>query len=165
MAYYYKLEGTALEARKRMLEAMTSKAKTELRAPVIRRQLRPEDVGLTGEWSFATGGTGWVDYIASRTVADNTFLGIYGIRNLTTSTPQAVTQLRVTRAGSLVRYYDIQGINQLENPEVFFDDPITIDQNVTMKIEAYARASATEKLALIGDVVEKVGILIDAATI
>lgn len=163
MAIYTKLEGTSLVAREQMLQSLKSKFIQQVggNTPMVIRTLRPEDLGLTGSWSFATGATGWVTYINSVVIANNTFIGINGVRNLTTTTPQAVTQIRITREGNVARYWDIQGINQFDNPEAFFDDPITVDQNTTIKLECYSIASATEKLVLIGDVVEKRGILIN----
>lgn len=162
MAIYTKLEGPALQAYSNMLQSMKNKFVQELgpNTEMVVRTLRPEDLGLTGQWSFATGATGWVNYINNVEVANNTFLGIYGVRNLTTSTPQNVTQIRITKEGSVARYWDVQGINQFENPEAYFDDPVTINQNATIKVECYSIASATELLVLIGMVVEKKGILI-----
>lgn len=165
MAYLFELTGSALEAYRAMADKLFSKAKAELKLGVddlVMRPLRPEDIGLSTpkfEFNIATADA-WNTMISSQTIADNRFVGINGVL-YGMSAQGAVTMIRVTRAGDVVRYWPIQDINFNENAMVFFDDPITVDQNQPITIEGYATAtSSTERIVFLGAVVEKRGLLI-----
>lgn len=162
--FYANLAGVTLDAYQMMKDFLFNRAKSELKLSdqdVITRPLRPEDLGLsTAEWTFTTSGTGWQTLVSAVTIADCAFIGINGVSYLQSGT-QGITQLRITRAGSKTRYWQIQGINLQENPVVYADDPFTVDQNTTITIEGYVLSTGTEKLGLIGMVAEKRGLLIN----
>lgn len=162
MVYYEKLEGVALDAYRAMLSKLREKAMTELKLnydQVVTRMLRPEDLGLsTPVWTFSVS-SGW-NTIIDHTIGDNRFVGIYGIL-LGESGTSVVTQLKVSRAGEDVRYWQIQDVNFLESPQIYFDDPVTIDQNTVLTIRAYATGTDTDwRCSFLGVVAEKKGLLV-----
>jgi len=155
MAFYEKLEGPALVAYTKTLNIVKTRAIQE-------RMLRPEDLGLsTPVWTFnISSANAWNTIIDNAQIADSRFVGIYGLL-LGESGTSVVTQLKVTRMGEVVRYWQIQDVNFLESPVIYFDDPITIDQNTTIKIEAYADATDSEwRATFLGVVAEKRGLLV-----
>jgi len=164
MGFYTTLEGPALEAYRQMVNTLLSKAMKELklsRDQIVIRQLRPEDIGLTTAAStFNVASTGWNTLIDNKTIADNRFVGIHGIL-IGESGTSVVSQLKVTRMGQDVRYWVIQDINFLESPVIYFDDPVTIDQNTTLTIKGYALATDGEwRCTFLGAVAEKKGLLV-----
>jgi len=165
MAYYFKLEGKALEAYNAMVAKLEEKAMRELklsRDEIVIRPLRPEDLGLTTpEWTFNIASSGaWNTMIDNKTIADNRFVGINGVL-IEESGEMAVTQLKITRMGQDKRFWQIQGINYLEDSCIFFNDPITVDQNTTLTIKGYARATDSDfQCVFLGAVAEKKGVLI-----
>ncbi|MCD6493900.1 MAG: hypothetical protein J7K36_08950 [Archaeoglobaceae archaeon] len=165
MAFYEKLEGPALEAYRTTLTKVRSKAMEELKLgpeEIVTRMLRPEDLGLsTPVWTFnISSSDAWNTIIDNATISDNRFVGIYGVL-LGESGVSAVTQLKVTRAGEDVRYWQIQDINFLESPQIYFDDPVTVDQNTTITIKAYATATDSDwRCSFLGVVAEKKGLLV-----
>jgi len=163
MAYYEKLEGPALSAYRAMVNKLREKALRELKLgaeDIIIRQLRPEDLGLsTAASTFNISSTGW-NTIIDTTIADNRFVGIHGVL-IGESGTSVVTQLKVTRAGQDVRYWHIQDVNFLESPVIYFDDPVTVDQNTSITIKAYALATDSEwRCTFLGAVAEKRGLLV-----
>jgi len=166
MAYYFQLAGTQAEsAMEQMIAQLKSKAKQSLKTTsdddIIVRPLRPEDVGLsTPEWTFnIASANAWNLNQLNTTIADNRWIGINGILYAMSST-QAVTQLKVKRAGQNKRYWQVQGINFLENASIFFSDPVIIEENTNLTVDMYAIATgSTEKIIFLGAVVEKKGIL------
>jgi len=164
MVLYSEFAGAALDARNKLEAELIRRASRELNLPrseLTVRELRPEDLGLSNpEWTFSITGSQWNTLVNSNTIADNRFVGIYGVRYAQTG-GQSVSQLKVTRAGKTVRYYHIQGVSYLENQTAYFDDPVSVDQNTTVTIEGYGTATASaEKLVLLGLVVEKKGLLV-----
>jgi len=165
--YYYALEGTAKSRLDMAISKMRELARKELKleeSEIVTRTLRPEDVGLTGEWTFDTGGTGWVTLIDSASIADNRYICINGVFYPQSST-QNVTQLEISRAGQVVRYWQIQGANLTENLAIYFDDPVIVKQNETLTVKGYSLASSTEKIQLLGATTEKIGILVQKGLI
>jgi hypothetical protein len=161
MAYYEKLEGPALDAYRKTVELLKAKAMKELKGTeIIVRSLRPEDIGLTTAAStFNISSTGW-NTIINHTIADGRFVSINGLL-LGESGTSVVTQLKVTRMGEDVRYWHIQDVNFLNSPVIYFDDPVTVDQNTTLTIQAYALATDSEwRCTFIGAVAEKKGLLV-----
>ena len=164
MVLYTSLAGAALDARNKIEAALLQKATKELnlsRAELTVRELRPEDLGLsTPEWTHTGTAATWSSIVNAHTMADNRFVGIYGVRYAQTGT-QSFSQLEITRAGNTVRYYHIQGTAYLEDQTQYFDDPVTIEQNTTVTIKAYPVTTVTaEKMVLLGLVVEKKGLLV-----
>jgi len=165
MAYLFKLEGRALEAYNVMVAKLKEKAMRELKLPeseIVIRPLRPEDLGLsTPEWTFNVGSaTAWNTEIDNTTIADNRFVGINGVL-IEESGEMGCTQIKITRMGQDVRYWQIQGVNYLEDSCIFFDDPVTIDQNTTLTVKFYCRTADTDfQCCFLGAVAEKRGVLV-----
>ncbi len=165
MGTYPKFEGVPVAAYHKMVADLQARAKRELGLPdseIVTRPLRAEDLGLsTPQWKFTLSSTvGYVAMIDSISVADNRFVGINGIC-YTNGTP-AVNQLRITRAGSVARVWNIQEAQSNENDSVWVDDPVTVGQNETLLIEHYVTAATTdaaELIAFYGVTVEKRGIV------
>ena len=161
---YIKLEGPAKQAYDRMCNTLMNTAKQELglsEKDLILRQLRPEDVGLTGAWTVNLSATGWITYIDAASIGNNRFIGINGIA-IPQSAVQGGTQVRITAQGQVLRWWQIQDANLTEDLVYYFDDPVeVVKQNTPLTVEVYCRAiSATERIVLIGAVVEKEGILV-----
>ena len=171
--FYKEFKGVPYKAYTLMRQDLIDMAKKELglsEDELVVRQLRPEDVMVTNtpQWSesdstaglyggWATGASGWVTLTNTYSMVDNRFVGIYGVSDRSTN----VTQLKITRSGSVARYWHIQElIPNCENNAMFVDDPIIIPQNNLLTIEGYALASATEYLRLIGLTVERKGLLV-----
>lgn len=160
-----KLEGVSLEAVRQGHSEIKEKAIQQLGLKtdeIVTRELRPEDVGLTTpEFTFnIASGTAWNTMIDAKTIDDNRFVMIYGVR-LCESTDSPVSQLKLTRAGQVKRYWQIQGANYNEDAVVYFTDPVIIDQNTSLTLEGYGVTTDTAfKCVLLGEVVEKKGLLI-----
>lgn len=164
--HYTKMEGPALEAYGELRRELLARAMKELALPadqIVIRDLRPEDLGLsTSEFTFSlTSAAAWNNLVNTYTIADMRFVGLLGVR-YPMSSAQAVTQLKVTRAQSVSRIWQIQGLNFLENEQVYFDDPAIVDQRQQLTIQAYCpTTNAAEKLMLLGVVAEKRGVLLN----
>jgi hypothetical protein len=162
MAIYEKLEGPAMQAYREMYSNLKSRAVSQLKLPeeeVIMRALRPEDVGLSDPVFTFSVSSGW-NTIIDTDIADSRFVGIHGIL-IGESGTSVVTQIKVTRMGQTKRYWHVQDVNFLESPVIYFDDPIIVDQNTKLTIEAYATGSDTDlRLTFLGAVAEKKGLLV-----
>lgn len=158
---YTKLEGPPLEAYNSAAQIIKARAMKELNLTaeqIIIRPMRPDDLGLTAEWTWATGtSANWATYINAVTIADNRFMAIYGI----SYADNDVSQLKINRGGSDARIWNIQAVNNFTNNIAYVDDPVTLDQNTQVTITGYAINSATTKLILIGVVAERRGIIIN----
>ncbi|KKM97080.1 hypothetical protein LCGC14_1171710 [marine sediment metagenome] len=168
--FFNKLEGTPLSAYAKMVQELRKRAETELQIrpdQIVVRDLRPEDIGLTqGRFtSTMTTAGAWNKITNTYTVIDNRFIGISGVFYAKATGTQAASQLRVNRASSTARYWNIQGINITENAQRFFDDPVITGQNQILTIEAFvptnANTSKAEDIILMGAVAERKGILIN----
>jgi len=165
VAYYEKLEGAALAAYRQTVATLVAKAQQELklsRDQIVTRMLRPEDIGLPNAASTfnITSANAWNTIIDEATIGDSRFVSINGIL-LGESGTSVVTQLKITRSGEDVRYWQIQDVNFLESPIIWFDDPVTIDQNTTLTIKAWALATDSEwRCTFLGAVAEKKGLLV-----
>ena len=177
--YEFKPGYISYEAFKEMRAKLNGTIKGELKligdaadramSSYIERDLRPEDIGLTNPtWRFPATGSltsastlAWSNLVNTFTIADNRYVGINGVRYPSDESPQVLTQLRIDKANKTVRYWSIQGCNTLENVSMFFPDPVTIEQNVPITIQAYnATTTITpQNLIFTGIVVEKEGIL------
>ncbi len=159
---YQKLEGPPLEAYNRATQIIKAKAMEELNLPenqIIVRPMRPDDLGLTAEWTWNTG-TSAADatYINAATVADNRFMAIYGVQDA----EGFASQLKINRGGSDARIWNIQAINNFINNIGYFDDPVTLEQNTSVTITGFATTNdANYELVLIGVVAERRGIVIN----
>ena len=168
--FYPKLEGVPLEAHRATVNKLKELAKTELKLGdegIVTRGLRPEDLGLTGRWSFVvTSTSGYHTMVNASTIANTRFISLEGVF-YPKSSPQLITQLEINRAGSIVRYWNIQGVNFLQDNMIFFDDPVTLGQNQPITIRGYNPTTSTnaaaspEEVVLIGTVVEKKGLTVN----
>jgi len=164
MTYYEKLEGPAMEAWRKSLSAIKQRAMTELKVGeegIIVRQLRPDDIGASSNSStFNVSSAGWNTIINAAQIANNRFVSINGVLVAESGT-SVVSMLRVTRMGQVVRYWNVQDINFLQSPIIYFDDPITVDQNTSLTIEAYGMATDSSwRCNFLGNVAERKGLLV-----
>jgi len=163
--FHLELKGVALDAYNKMVRAMVSKASRELglgEDGLVIRPLRPEDIGLTAPaWSLnCTSANSWNTVIDSKTIADNRFVGINGVFHAEGA--GEATQVKITRKGSVARYWDVTWIRNTQNKIAYADDPIILDQNTTITVEIYCTSASTlTDFGFIGAVVEKRGLLIN----
>ena len=182
MAFYQTLEGPALDAYRKMLSDLKAKAMRQLSLgedEIVVRQLRPADLysadASTSDYPIGLTAAVWTNIVNAQTIANNRFVGINGfmVRNVGTAVtgvqnnliPYApsVEQVRVTRKGSVARYYNVKHIPQFQTQIGYTDEPVTIDENTTITIEGLARvaSSIAATFDILGIVVEKKGILIN----
>lgn len=169
MAWYKELKGPALDAYRKMVSSLMSKAKSELglsQNELVLRGLRPEDIGASSpDFYFGLDSAAWSTLISSQTVNDNRFVGINGVvigPETALGGTSMVSQLKITRKGSVARYWNTQPIHGFEGKIGYTDDPVTVDQNTTLTVDAWARtAGSIENFSLLGAVVEKRGLLIN----
>lgn len=130
----------------------------------IVRSLTPQDLTTANtqkSWAWtnisSTGNTANA-IVNAVAVADTRFLIIYGVTCPASST---YTQVEITRSGGLARLWNIEGaVNNLASRSQYFLDPVIVDQNNSITINAYSSSVGTLTLVFHGDVVEKAGILI-----
>lgn len=175
MAFYPELKGPALEAYRAMISALKAKAMEELQLSadqIVLRDLRPEDFGSSSADLYydITAAAAWNTIISAQSIGDNRFIGISGFF-MGGSAPTAtgatgpnppITQVRITRKGSVARYWHVKPIGNWENKIGYCDDPITADQNTTITIETWDRVNTASQCnwGFIGAVVEKKGVLV-----
>ncbi len=170
MAFYPEIKGIPLDAYNKMVQKMVRQAENDLNLRygegLILRDLRPEDIGTEvsgrgAEWSYtANTATDWNTIVDATTIDDNRYVGISGVWH--SESVGDVSQLRITREGSVSRVWDLLPIIQFKHQIGYVDDPITIRPNTSLTIEAWARtASTTDGFGFIGAVVEKRGLLVN----
>jgi len=168
--WYEKLEGPALQGYEKMKRELWTIAQNDLNikntSGLIERFLRPEDVGVASpEWTFSITTGAWRAIVDSEEIEDNRFIGICGVAYMQDTT-QAASAIKITAGGQDLRFWNVQDINLSDDMRYFFDDPIIVKQNTNLTVEAYARATGTtEKIVLLGQVVEKAGILVQRGLI
>ena len=173
MTFYHELKGTPLDAYNKCCNEVLRRAQEQLGLPreeLILRPLRPDDVGITGKWKFGstviTTTLGWNTLVNTYTMVDNRFICISGVFT-EESTPVKIHQIRITRAGSVAREWNVQRVAMQDDHELHVDDPIIIDQNTNLTIEGYNGLLTTcgtntyEEFGFIGCVAEKRGMLIN----
>ena len=162
--FYPELRGNPLDAYNRMVAKLYDKAKDELglsEEELVLRPLRPEDIGLTiPVWKFTDmSANAWGKVIDNKAIADARFVGICGIFH--NETYDKVSQIRIKRMASDVRYWDPMPVLKFEHQTGWADDPVTVDQNTTITVEMYTRTTSTMyEFAFMGAVVEKKGLLV-----
>ena len=166
MTQYHELKGVPLDAYNKCCNEILRRAQDELGLPreeIILRDLRSDDLGITGKWSFTVTTTaGWNTLVNTYTVADNRFICVSGI--FTEETTPTIHTLRITRAGSVARWWNVQRVGLQQDNEMHLDDPIIVDQNQTITLDGYNGLTATtlhEQIGLIGCVSEKRGLIIN----
>jgi len=162
MVFYHELKGPALDAYNQTVRKLKEKAMKELglsESEIVVRPWRPEDLGSTKtDWSVSTTADTWTQ-VTNTTIADNRFVGITGFYN--GEGAGEITQVKITRAGSDTRYWNVIPIRNFQNKTGYADDPVTIDQNTNVTISVNcSTASTITDFDFIGVVVEKRGLLI-----
>ena len=167
MTQYHELKGVPLDAYNKCCNEILRRAQEQLGLPreeIILRDLISDDLGKTGKWWFAvTGTSGWNTLVNTYTVADNRFICISGIFN-EESTAAVVHTIRITRAGSVARWWNVQRVGMQDDQELHVDDPIIVDQNQAITVEGYnalTTTATTEEIGFIGCVAEKRGLVIN----
>ena len=176
MTFYGDLKGTPLDARNKCCNEVIRRAQEQLGLPreeIVLRPLRPEDIGvriggnLISKFKFAIGTTlGWNNLVTTETIADNRFVCISGIFTEETSATR-VHQIKINRAGSDARIWNVQRVALQEDKTLHVDDPIIIDQNTQLSITGYngllttTSANTWEEFGFIGCVAEKRGMVIN----
>ena len=187
MAFYPELQGLPLEARNLAVKEMLNRATRELnlsRDQLVVSPLRPTDLGNGGgTWETISVAT-TMSELHNVTVADNTWLSVYGLfyggnkaneastaagqdstwRVFTEGGREDIQRLRITRMGSVSRDWTINMIPFLKNKTGYADDPIIVDQNTNITTELAAITASTlngRSYAFLGDVVEKKGLVIN----
>ena len=164
---FYNLEGEALDAYNKKVEETVAKAMRELglsRDQVIVRPLRAEDIGFAAPefLKTVTATYAWNNIVNTVTIADNRFVIINGVnRGFGQGTTNVFSQLRLTKSGKTARIWNIQGVEDLASNTVYWTDPVEINQNNQLTIEGYAVRATTDKLVMLGAVVEKRGLVIN----
>jgi len=175
MAFYHELKGIALDATNKCCNEILKRAQEQLGLPreeIILRPLRPEDIGwnplgVTPKFKVGLATTlGWNNLVATYTIADNRFVCITGVFT-EESTPTRIHQIKINRAGSDARIWNVQRVSLQDDHEMHVDDPIIIDQNTQLTITGYngllttTGTSTWEEFGMIGCVAEKRGMLIN----
>ena len=166
MTQYHELKGVPLDAYNKCCNEILKRAQDQLGLPreeIILRDLRSDDLGVTGKWKFScTSTAGWNTLVATYPITDNRFICISGI--FTEMSTPVVHTIKITRAGSVARWWNVQRVGLQDDNEMHIDDPIIVDQNQTITIEGYNGLTSThtaEEIGFIGCVAEKRGMLIN----
>ncbi len=166
MGFYPKFEGVPVTAYNKMKKELKRRAMQAglAESDIVIRSLRPEDLELTTpQWTFTLSSTvGYVLMIATVSIDDLRWVGINGI--CYTNAAPAVNQLKIVRAGSDARVWNIQEAQHNENDSIWADDPVIVNQNETLAVYQYCSAATTQSAELIvfyGLVAEKRGIVVN----
>jgi len=166
MTFYHELRGVPLDAYNKCCNEVLRRASSQLGLPreeLILRDLRSDDLGVTGKWGFTVTSTeGWNTLISTVTVADNRFICLSGM--FTDESTPLIHSVRITRAGSVARWWNTQRVGNQDDSELHFNDPIIFDQNTTVTIEGYngiTTTSVNEECGWIGCIAEKRGLVIN----
>ena len=126
MTQYHELKGVPLDAYNKCCNEILRRSQEQLGLPreeIILRDLRSDDLGVTGKWRFSvTTTSGWNNLVNTYTVADNRFICISGI--FTEMGTPTVHSIRITRAGSVARWWNVQRVGLQDDNEMHIDDPI-----------------------------------------
>ncbi len=168
MMYKNNTEGPALDEQNKMVQELINRIKQSGISDYITRQLRAEDIGYANSnWrSPAVSATAaWTNITNTFSIPDNTFISINGVhRGYNQGTVNNYHQIRITRAGELVRIWNIEPIEDFVNNTGYFDDSIIVDQNAVLTIEGYAmtdlESSTYDQMVFLGMVAEKRGIIV-----
>ena len=167
MTQYHELRGVPLDAYNKCCNEVLRRAQEQLGLPreeIILRDLRSDDFSVTGKWGFTVTSTfGWNTLVNTVSIADNRFVCVSGI--FTEMSTPVIHSIRITRAGSVARWWNVQRVGLQDDNELHIDDPIIVDQNQTITIEGYNGLTSTqtsrEQLGFIGCVAEKRGLIIN----
>ena len=120
------------------------------------RSLRPEDLGLSGSWSFNIATPNAWNNILSTSLGDNRFLLLEGV----VYTGSKITQIRIVAGGRTSEIWSISQIPFMENPQYVDLTPTIIKQNQSISIDVYSTGTGTESLIFEGIVCERKGLVI-----
>lgn len=150
------------------IELTVEKASKDISGALVARDLLPSDLGETNEiWTeqLSTTANAWENgIIASQSIPDQVFVGIYGL--VDTSDPQMAAGLRFTVGTG--RRLQISLFNLLSEDKSlrartgFLRSPLVISQNQAITIDQYVRAATPQaaysvEIAWLGVAVEVVG--------
>ena len=164
-------EGPAVQAVKDLTRVMKDRARTELSLPeseIIVRSMRPQDLGFAsgtyGQLAITAANTA-TNLVAANTIADNRYVGIYGIAANEAFSAAGTAELehvRITRKGSVAREWNIRALQLFENQTGWFSDPVILDQNTTVTIALFGSSTSTvADFELYGVTVEKRGLVVN----
>ncbi len=166
MTQYGDLRGVPLDAYNKCCNELLRRAQQQLGLPreeIILRDLRSDDLGTTGKWKHSiTTTNAWTTIFDAKTIDDNRFICISGM--FTEMTAPVIHTIKITRAGSVARWWNVQRVGLQDDKEVHVDDPIIVDQNQTVTIEAwngYTTTNPAEEFGFLGCVAEKRGLVIN----
>jgi hypothetical protein len=143
------------------LNTLIAEAQTQLPGlTLVVRDLMPSVLGLSNEvWYETTGSSAntWENSsIASKTIADQTFVCIWGITIL--GDEPSVSALRFTIGHAKVAMWNLEKLFTMEHKAAVTLSPLIITQNVEITIERYVKvANAGVELVFDGAVCEKEG--------
>ena len=168
--FYPELKGPALEAHKAMKTKLKNTAMKELglsENEIVVRDLRPEDYGSGSADAYAgITAASWETFVDAATIEDSRFIGISGVFSGGTANnsegDNPFSQVRITRKGSVSRYWPMKEVQNFKHKIGYADDPITVDQNTAITIDVWGRtAGSIPNWGLVGAVAEKKGLLIN----
>lgn len=169
MTQYQDLEGVPLDAYNKCCNELLIRAQMQLSLPrekITLRDLISDDLGIAGIWEFVISNTLDWNTLLDHQVADNRFICISGMFSDTDFS--LIHSIKITRAGSLARWWNVQRVGFVEDHEMHVDDPIIVGQNQRIQIEGYnALTTSTvgklegEKIGFFGCVAEPLGKLIN----
>lgn len=150
--------------RMRHITKLFNIAKAELPAEnLVVRDLQPTDVGLAqDDWRMTTGATArtWeASTISAVTIADNRFVAIFGVADI--SSAQAIGGLRLESQQSLVAEWSLDSLWADEQKRAVALSPVIALQNLSLTVRWYVKTpNAPVELVLVGAVCEKEGLVL-----
>jgi hypothetical protein len=150
---------------KNHIEATEVRARKDLpTARLVTRDLMPSDVGLSSEIWYETTGSSrntWEDSdIASKSIADDTYVCIWGVTIL--SEDPAVSAIRIVVGDARKAQWTLDKILEHQVKVGIALSPVIISRNMTITVQHYVKvASAGFEMSLDGIVVEKEAITLN----
>lgn len=127
---------------------------------LVARVLKPSDLGLsTANWEFNL--TNTTQTIVNQELDDKTMIVLFGVFNLDTN--PIITELKIGTAAGPIEDVQLEFAYMWDNPALVFDKPLVFSPKTTIKIDAVATATGTQKLGFIGVVIEPAGRTINKA--
>ena len=131
MTFYRELKGVALDARNKCCNEVLRRAQEQLGLPreeIILRPLRPEDIVYSAsKFKYTVTTTlAWHSLVTTYPITDNRFVCITGVFT-EESTPTKTHQIKINRAGSDARIWNVQRVTGMQDKQMHVDDPIIID--------------------------------------
>ena len=132
---------------------------------IVRNILPKTDLGFTNEaWRISLTTANAYNTVIDMTVPDKKIIVFYGVKVVENYkvpfTKPLTTLIRFRTPAKTKDIVNIEGIELVENGEKLFDAVIKFENNEHMIVDFYARGTGTDKLMLLGYVVEPVGEII-----